>query len=127
MHTPLSQENHLKTPIQSEGIMELHEKIFELALKRSFFFPSNEPYGSTAGFYDYGPVGVLIKHKIEVLWRRMFIKSRGFHEVETSLVTPEAVLEASGHVSSFRNKDKGRYTSRGEALQDAWGEVGWEA
>ncbi len=81
--------------------MQLHERIFELALKRSFFFPSNEPYGGTGGFYEYGPVGVLIKHKIEALWREMFIKAEGFHEVETSIVTPEAVLVASGHVGSF--------------------------
>jgi len=81
--------------------MQLHERIFELALKRSFFFPSNEPYGGTAGFYEYGPVGVLIKHKIENLWREMFIKAEGFHEIETSIVTPEAVLAASGHCSSF--------------------------
>ncbi len=79
----------------------MHERIFELALKRSFFFPSNEPYGGTAGFYEYGPVGVLIKHKIENLWREAFIKAEGFHEIETSIVTPEAVLVASGHVGSF--------------------------
>jgi glycyl-tRNA synthetase len=81
--------------------MQLHETIFELALKRSFFFPSNEPYGGTGGFYEYGPVGVLVKHKIENLWREAFIKNEGFHEVETSIVTPEPVLVASGHVSSF--------------------------
>lgn len=81
--------------------MQMHERIFELALKRSFFFPSNEPYGGTGGFYEYGPVGVLIKHKIENLWREMFIKAEGFHEVETSIITPEAVLVASGHVGSF--------------------------
>ncbi len=81
--------------------MQLHDRIFELALKRSFFFPSNEPYGGTAGFYEYGPVGVLIKRKIESLWRDMFIRNEGFHEIETSMVTPEAVLVASGHVGSF--------------------------
>ncbi len=81
--------------------MQLHERILELALSRSFFFPSNEPYSTSAGFYEYGPVGVLIKHKIEELWRSRFIKSHGYHEVETSIVTPEAVLEASGHVASF--------------------------
>ena len=81
--------------------MQLHERMVELALSRSLFFPSNEPYGASSGFYDYGPVGVLIKHKIENLWREMFIKAEGFHEVETSIVTPEPVLEASGHVSSF--------------------------
>jgi glycyl-tRNA synthetase len=81
--------------------MQLNDRIFELSLKRSFFFPSNEPYGAVAGFYEYGPVGVLIKRKIENLWREMFIKNDGFHEVETSIVTPEAVLVASGHVGSF--------------------------
>jgi glycyl-tRNA synthetase len=81
--------------------MSLSDTIFELALKRSFFFPSNEPYGGTGGVYEYGPVGVLIKHKIENLWREMFIKGEGFHEVETSIITPEPVLVASGHVSSF--------------------------
>ena len=81
--------------------MELHERIIELALSRSFFFPSNEIYGGSGGFYEYGPVGALIKHKIENLWREMFIKSEGFHEVETSIITPQPVLVASGHVSSF--------------------------
>ena len=83
------------------NIPQLSDRIFELSLKRSFFFPSNEPYGGTAGLYDYGPVGVLIKRKIENLWREMFIKSEGFHEVETSIITPEPVLVASGHVGSF--------------------------
>jgi glycyl-tRNA synthetase len=81
--------------------MELHERIFELALTRSFFFPSNEPYGSVSGFYDYGSVGSQIKHKIENLWRQMFIKEHGFLELETSIMTQSIVLEASGHVGSF--------------------------
>lgn len=81
--------------------MDLHERIFELAVTRSFFFPSNESYGSLSGFYDYGPVGALMKKKIQGLWRKMFLKSNGFHEVETSIITPELVLKASGHVGSF--------------------------
>jgi len=81
--------------------MKLHERIFELALKRSFFYPANEPYGSISGFYDYGPVGSQIKHKIENLWRKMFIKENGYLEVESSIITPEIVLKASGHVDSF--------------------------
>jgi len=81
--------------------MKLHERIFELALKRSFFYPSNECYGATAGFYDYGPIGVQTKRKIENLWRRIFIKEEGYLEVESSIVTPEIVLKASNHVDSF--------------------------
>ncbi len=93
-----------RPPVKAEKAPKappLSDIIFELALKRSFFFPSNEPYGGVAGFYEYGPVGVLIKHKIENLWREAFIKSEGFHEIETSIITPEPVLVASGHVGSF--------------------------
>ncbi len=81
--------------------MNLHEKIFDLALKRSIYYPSNEPYGAVAGFYDYGPVGVLLKQKIERLWKNIFIKERGYLEVDTSIITPEPVLKASGHVDEF--------------------------
>ncbi|MEM4166202.1 MAG: glycine--tRNA ligase [Candidatus Bilamarchaeaceae archaeon] len=81
--------------------MKLHEKIFDLALKRSFFYPSNEPYGSVSGFYDYGPVGSQIKYRIEELWRKMFIHEEGYLEVQSAIITPEIVLKASGHVDSF--------------------------
>ncbi len=81
--------------------MALHERILELALQRSFFFPSNEPYPAISGFYDYGPVGKLLKNKIENLWRQRFLREYGFHEIEASIVTPEIVLKASGHVDSF--------------------------
>jgi len=81
--------------------MKLHEKIFDLALKRSFFYPSNEPYGAVSGFYDYGPVGAPMKHRIEELWKRMFLKEEGYLEVESSIITPEIVLKASGHVDNF--------------------------
>lgn len=79
----------------------LWERIMEIALQRSFFYPSNEPYGSTSGFYDYGPVGVLMKKKIENLWRKKFIYDPGYLEVESSIITPEIVLKASGHVDNF--------------------------
>lgn len=81
--------------------MQLHERIHELALSRSFFFPSYEPYGPVGGLYDYGPVGTLIKNRIEKLWRIMFAKSEGFHELEGSIITPEPILRASGHVENF--------------------------
>jgi len=79
----------------------LWERIMEISLQRSFFYPSNEPYGATSGFYDYGPVGVLLKRKIENLWRRMFIYELGNLEVEGSIITPEMVLKASEHVDNF--------------------------
>ncbi|MEM4195090.1 MAG: glycine--tRNA ligase [Candidatus Anstonellales archaeon] len=81
--------------------MKLYERIMELALTRSFFFPSNEIYGAQSGFYDYGPTGKLIKNNLENLWRRMFIQEEGFFEVETAVINPEIVFKASGHVDEF--------------------------
>ncbi len=81
--------------------MELHERVFEISLTRLIFYPSNEPYGAIAGFYDYGPIGIRIKRNIEKLWREIFIESEGHLEVQSTIVTPESVLEASGHVAEF--------------------------
>ncbi|MBN2478099.1 glycine--tRNA ligase [Candidatus Micrarchaeota archaeon] len=81
--------------------MLLHERIFELALSRGIFYPSNEIYENYAGFYDYGPVGTLIKNRIENLWRREFVRKEGFMEIQTSIITPKSVLDASGHTSSI--------------------------
>ncbi len=73
----------------------------ELAQSLNIFYPSNEIYGSTSGFYNLGPVGLKIKNNIVNFWRYYFIKRHNFIEVETALVTPEIVLKASGHVDSF--------------------------
>ncbi|MEM2137532.1 MAG: glycine--tRNA ligase [Candidatus Anstonellaceae archaeon] len=81
--------------------MKLADRLMDVAIRRSFLIPSSEIYGSPAGFYDYGPVGAAIKRKIENLWRLEFLQKEGFHEIETSLIVPEAVLKASGHAENF--------------------------
>ncbi|MCE4623345.1 MAG: glycine--tRNA ligase [Caldisphaeraceae archaeon] len=82
---------------------DLYDKIIELAKRRGFFWPSYEIYGGLSGFYDIGPFGLNLKRKIIEAWRQMFIKDhQGFVvEVETPLVGPSIVYEASGHVENF--------------------------
>jgi len=78
------------------------EKIVDIAKRRGIIFPSSEIYGGLAGFFDFGPVGLRIKKKVEESWREFFIKSvDNIYEVQTSLVMPEAVWEASGHTKDF--------------------------
>lgn len=77
------------------------DRLMDVAIRRSFLIPSSEIYGSPSGFYDYGAVGTSIKHRIENLWRSEFLQKEGFHEIETSLIVPEAVLKASGHAENF--------------------------
>jgi len=75
----------------------------EIIKRRSILIPSNEIYGTFAGFYDYGPIGKRIKQNIENFWREFFIKKEGLYEVETANIVPEIVLKNSGHVDNFND------------------------
>jgi len=78
------------------------DEIIKLAKRRGFIWPSSEIYGGLSGFFDYGPLGLMLKRKIENFWREFFVKSEeNVFEIETSLVMPEKVWEASGHLKSF--------------------------
>jgi len=62
--------------------------------------PEPEIYGGVAGFYSYGPLGKLLKNKVEALIRQTF-RVAGFWEIEAPIIMPKIVWEASGHLSSF--------------------------
>ncbi len=80
-----------------------YTKITELAKRRGFFWPSYEIYGGVAGFYDLGPLGSLLKNNIIQLWREYFIYMHSdlVVEIETPVITPKVVFEASGHLQHF--------------------------
>ena len=73
----------------------------ELARRRGFVWPAFEIYGGAGGFYDFGPLGALMKNKIIQKWREIYVLGEGFFEIECPAVTPEEVLKASGHVDHF--------------------------
>jgi len=82
--------------------MEKIEKIIQIAKKRGFVYPNSEIYGGLSGTYDFGPLGFLLKKKIIDFWREFFVKSDdNIFEIETSLIMPEKVFEASGHLKGF--------------------------
>ncbi|MCQ5340120.1 MAG: glycine--tRNA ligase [Candidatus Methanomethylicia archaeon] len=83
--------------------MDKYDKIIDLAKRRGFFTTSCEIYGGVAGFLDFGPIGTLLKRNIENKWREFFIyKHYGLiYEIETPIVMPSKVFEASGHVEHF--------------------------
>ena len=62
--------------------------------------PEPEIYEGIAGFYTYGPLGKLLKNKVENQIRKTFSRY-DFWEVETPLISPAVVWEASGHIGSF--------------------------
>ncbi|OLD55297.1 glycine--tRNA ligase [archaeon 13_1_40CM_2_52_13] len=84
-------------------VRDKHRLLSELARRRGFFWGSFEIYGGVSGFIDLGPLGTGLKREIEDSWRDFFLRRHGFTEISTPIITPERVLEASGHVQNFKD------------------------
>jgi glycyl-tRNA synthetase len=80
------------------------EKIIQICKQRGFIFQSAEIYGGLRGFYDYGHLGVLLKNKIKNLWlKEVVFKRDNVFLIESSIIGPRKVYEASGHIESFQD------------------------
>ena len=74
----------------------------ELARRRGFYWQSFEIYGGVGGFVTYGPLGARLKQNIENKLRELFVTKLGILEMESSVIAPGKVFEASGHVDHFK-------------------------
>jgi glycyl-tRNA synthetase len=79
-----------------------YELISEIAKRRGYFWPSYEIYGGVSGFLTFGPLGALLKKRIENKFRSFYLHPLGMLEIETSVIMPSKILEASGHVENFK-------------------------
>src|SRR3989344_872451 len=78
------------------------EKIVSLCKRRGFVFQGSEIYGGLAGFWDYGPLGVELRHNIKQCFWDRFVGGRDeIYPVSTSIVMNPRVWETSGHVGTF--------------------------
>jgi glycyl-tRNA synthetase len=76
--------------------------INELARRRGFFWQSYEIYGGVSGFVTYGFLGAKLKQNIENKLREIFVNKLGIMEIESPIIAPSKVFEASGHVDHFK-------------------------
>ncbi|KAH8405264.1 hypothetical protein KR222_000719 [Zaprionus bogoriensis] len=76
-------------------------KMEDLLKRRFFYDQSFAIYGGITGQYDFGPMGCALKSNILSLWRQYFSLEEQMLEVDCSILTPEPVLKASGHVERF--------------------------
>ncbi len=77
-------------------------KIVSLAKRRGFIYPGSDVYGGLAGTWDYGPLGVELKRKIEQLWWQRFVESRDdMYGVDAAILMNQKVWQASGHADTF--------------------------
>ncbi|MDU0479256.1 glycine--tRNA ligase [Staphylococcus chromogenes] len=78
------------------------DQVVNLAKRRGLVYPCGEIYGGTRSAWDYGPLGVELKENIKRQWWRTFVQGReDVVGLDSSVILPRQVWEASGHVETF--------------------------
>jgi glycyl-tRNA synthetase len=80
----------------------LMTKITSLCKRRGFIFPSSEIYGGVGGFWDFGPLGVILKNNIKQAWWKAIVEDReDVYPIDSTIIHHPKVWQASGHTVSF--------------------------
>ena len=78
------------------------DSVISLAKRRGFVFQAGEIYGGSRSAWDYGPLGVELKENIKRQWWRAMVQRRSdVVGLDSSVILPKRVWEASGHVDVF--------------------------
>ena len=78
------------------------DSVISLAKRRGFVFQAGEIYGGSRSAWDYGPLGVELKENIKRQWWKTMVQSRqDVVGLDSSVILPRQVWEASGHVEVF--------------------------
>jgi len=78
------------------------DAVINLAKRRGFVFQSGEIYGGSRSAWDYGPLGVALKENIKKQWWQTIVQGReDVVGLDSAVILPKKVWEASGHVSVF--------------------------
>jgi glycyl-tRNA synthetase len=100
------------------------EQLVALCKRRGFIYPASEIYGGIRGFWDYGPLGVLLKNNIRDWWWRNMVEVPPIgpdgHPIDivgldSAIIQHPRTWEASGHVAGFNDpmvddkETQGRY------------------
>ncbi len=94
-----------KTPENKENKSKGETKEFSSFIQEAglIWGPEPEIYGGLAGFYTYGPLGKLLKNKVENSVRNIF-NFFGYREIEGPTIMPDVVWKASGHLDTFEDR-----------------------
>jgi len=91
--------------IGSEKPRVTMDEITALAKRRGFIFQSSEIYGGLGGFFDYGPLGAILKRNVKNAWWREIVELRDdVVAFDSSIIMHPSTWIASGHVANFSDK-----------------------
>jgi glycyl-tRNA synthetase len=103
------------------------DEIMALCKRRGFVFQASDIYGGINGFWDYGPLGTMLKRNLREAWWQDVVMSPCWGRkgpdgeavsivpVDTCIIQNPKVWEASGHVGGFNDpmvdckETRGRY------------------
>lgn len=78
------------------------EELAKFCKRKGFIYPSAEIYGSFAGFWDFGHLGVELNNNLKQSWWNFHVRWReDVVGIDGSIITNPKVWKASGHVDSF--------------------------
>ncbi|AMM21063.1 glycine--tRNA ligase [Frondihabitans sp. PAMC 28766] len=78
------------------------DSVIALAKRRGFVFQAGEIYGGSRSAWDYGPLGTALKENIKQQWWKFMVQGRDdIVGLDSSVILPRQVWEASGHVEVF--------------------------
>ena len=86
------------------------EQIVSLCKRRGFIYPASEIYGGLNGFWDYGPLGCLLKNNIRDWWWHEMVLCPPIgpdgHPIEmvgldSAIIQNPKTWVASGHAGGF--------------------------
>lgn len=78
------------------------DDIVSLCKRRGFIFPGSDIYGGFAGTWDFGPLGVALKRKIEKEWWDFWVEKRDdIYGVDAAILMNPRTWVASGHTATF--------------------------
>ncbi len=80
------------------------DALVSLCKRRGFVYQSSEIYGGLASAWDYGPMGVELKNRIQRFWwREMTQLHENIVGLDAAILMHPRVWEASGHVENFND------------------------
>ncbi|MCK4946436.1 MAG: glycine--tRNA ligase [Alphaproteobacteria bacterium] len=86
------------------------DDLVALCKRRGFIFPASEIYGGINGFWDFGPLGILLKNNLRDRWWNDMVITPPIGPngeplkivgLDSSIIQNPKVWEASGHVGGF--------------------------
>nr|WP_210727263.1 glycine--tRNA ligase [Sanguibacter hominis] len=99
---PCAGVDHVNGVISVAAPSKRLDAVVSLAKRRGFVFQSGEIYGGSRSAWDYGPLGAELKENIKRQWWQSMVRGRDdVVGIDSAVILPKKVWEASGHVAVF--------------------------